>query len=150
MVTEYILEINMSFGENLKRLRRDKGLTQADLAERAGLKPSHIPKLESSSGDPKLSTIYKLINALGCNADSLMTDSSHMNTNQLVKVMMERVCNLPEINKNVLLHVIDQYCIAAGIEQTLSASSKKWFELKYMTTPTEGMVKAPEIHAKTE
>ncbi|WNO11423.1 helix-turn-helix transcriptional regulator [Teredinibacter sp. KSP-S5-2] len=142
MPTAYETEIKMSFGENLKRLRREKGWTQAELAEKADLKSSHIPKLEGKSGDPKLSTIYKLMEALGCSADSLITDSSKMSGSQVIKAMIERIEELPEQNKNILLHVIDQYCIAAGIEKTFSAE-KKWFHIKYMTEATSPMVPNP-------
>ena len=74
MPTGYLLEIKMSFSENLKRLRRDRGWTQAQLAKAADLKITHIPKLENDNADPKLSSIYKLLSALGCSSDTLLME----------------------------------------------------------------------------
>lgn len=124
MLTGYIVELNMSFGENLKRLRRDKGWTQAQLAKAADLKTTHIPKLENETADPKLSSIYKLINALGCSADTLLMDPKKTGIDAVVKASVERVMQLPETNKRVLIDVIDKYCIATGLEQAFSEENK--------------------------
>jgi transcriptional regulator with XRE-family HTH domain len=62
----------MSLAENVKRLRRDKDWTQAQLAEATGLRIAHISEMEKGKGDPKLSTLYKLMRALqSLGADSL-------------------------------------------------------------------------------
>jgi transcriptional regulator with XRE-family HTH domain len=55
-----------------RRMRRHKGWTQGDLAERAGIKINHVSKLEQDETDPKLSTLYKLMHAFSCSPDSLL------------------------------------------------------------------------------
>lgn len=129
MPTGYLLEIKMSFGENLKRLRRDKGWTQLQLAKAADLKITHIPKLENDGADPKLSSIYKLLGALGCSADTLLMDSEKVGIDAILKATIERAAGLPEGNKRVLIDVVDKYCIAAGLEQSFSKENSTGFRL---------------------
>lgn len=51
-------------GESIRRLRKRAGLTQKDLAERAGVSQSLISRIEKGSVDPKLSTLQSILNVL--------------------------------------------------------------------------------------
>ena len=53
------------FGSNLERLRRERGLSQEDLAHAAGLERSYVGKLENARYSASLDTIEKLSQALG-------------------------------------------------------------------------------------
>jgi len=48
----------------LKALRERRGLSQEQLAEKAGLSRPHLARLETAKQDPTLSTIEKLAKAL--------------------------------------------------------------------------------------
>ena len=50
----------VKIGKNLKRLREDKLLTQAELAERAGVALSSLVRIENDQVDPRFSSIRKL------------------------------------------------------------------------------------------
>ncbi|MEM2145020.1 MAG: CBS domain-containing protein [Candidatus Jordarchaeaceae archaeon] len=50
--------------EDVKRLRRKVGLTQTELAKKAGVSQSLIARIESGSVDPRLSTLQKILNAM--------------------------------------------------------------------------------------
>ncbi|MHA1431033.1 MAG: helix-turn-helix domain-containing protein, partial [Candidatus Freyarchaeota archaeon] len=49
--------------EDIKRLRKKVGLTQTELAEKAGVSQSLIARIESGSVDPRLSTLQRILNA---------------------------------------------------------------------------------------
>ena len=71
----------MSFGDNLRYLRRSAGLTQGELAKRIRLRGripsrSYITQLESGRIDPRLSTIRSLARALGVKPWMLVADLS--------------------------------------------------------------------------
>lgn len=102
----------MALGDNLKRLRKESGLTQGDLSELCGIKLAHISKLERSESDPKLTTITKLIKALDCSADQLLFDKSCCSLNNWLKLSLEAAQTLPERDKATLIEIIDKYVLA--------------------------------------
>ena len=60
------------FGEVLQELRLRQGLTQDQLAERAGTERSHISALERAEKGPALPTVFSLADALGISAGELI------------------------------------------------------------------------------
>lgn len=50
--------------DELKRMRKKLGITQEELAQRAGVTQAYIAKLESGQADPKLSTFQKILTCL--------------------------------------------------------------------------------------
>jgi transcriptional regulator with XRE-family HTH domain len=54
----------VKIGENLRRIREDRLLTQAELAERAGIALSSLVRVENDQVDPRFTTIRKLAQAL--------------------------------------------------------------------------------------
>lgn len=62
----------MTVGENIKRLRRERGLTQKNLGELCGIAEPNIRKYENSKQNPKLETVEKIATALGVTAFELM------------------------------------------------------------------------------
>lgn len=60
------------FGEVLQGLRLQRGLTQDQLAERAGTERSHISALERAEKGPALATIFSLADALNIPAGELI------------------------------------------------------------------------------
>lgn len=114
----------MSFGENLKRARRDKGWTQGDLADAANIKVTHIPNLENDKGDPKLSTVYKLLNALECTPDQLLTDMDKAGNEVRMGAALERLGQLPVVEQNVVIDLIDKYCVANAFTKQINEDSR--------------------------
>lgn len=60
------------FGELLRKARETKGLTQAELAQRAGLQPSAVAHFESGRRSPSLDNLRRLADALSVNLDYLL------------------------------------------------------------------------------
>lgn len=106
----------MSFGDNLKRLRRDKGWTQGELAKVSGIKWTHIPRLEKEGADPKLSTIYRLAEALNCSFDTLLMDSEKVSMGGLAKASMERLGELSETEQYMIIDLIDALTTRKALE----------------------------------
>ncbi|MGM7550540.1 helix-turn-helix domain-containing protein [Myroides odoratimimus] len=52
-------------GAKIKILRKQKGLTQAQLGELVGVQKAQISKIEKSTANVKIVTVLKVINALG-------------------------------------------------------------------------------------
>jgi transcriptional regulator with XRE-family HTH domain len=54
----------VSFAENLRRLRKERELSQEELGARAGIQMADISRYESASRDPRISTVARLAIAL--------------------------------------------------------------------------------------
>lgn len=54
----------MTPGERIKKLRKEKGMTQKELAKKLGISASQIGNYENGYRNPKLSTVRKIAEAL--------------------------------------------------------------------------------------
>ena len=99
----------MTFGENLKKYRKLKAFTQAELAEKSGIKLGHISKLERDETDPKLSTITKLISALEISSDLLIPSDESNDLNGLLKSRFLNVSKLHPMDIEKVLYLIDAF-----------------------------------------
>lgn len=70
----------MTIGENMKRIRRIKGITQKQLGEKMGVTQQRIAQFELDKILPKYETVEKIAEALGVNPadidESLVIDLS--------------------------------------------------------------------------
>lgn len=66
-----------SFGETLKILRENKGLSQTSLAEKIGIRSGKqtISKWELSKGEPSLSELKKIAQILGTSVTNLVEET---------------------------------------------------------------------------
>jgi transcriptional regulator with XRE-family HTH domain len=59
-------------GNNLKRIRTEKGITQGDIAKSLGVSRGFVSNLENGKTNPTLATITKLATAIGVTTDQLL------------------------------------------------------------------------------
>jgi transcriptional regulator with XRE-family HTH domain len=67
----------VKIGGNLRRLREDRLLTQAELAERAGIALSSLVRIENDQVDPRFTSIRKLAQALEVHPRELTGRPAH-------------------------------------------------------------------------
>ena len=66
----------MSFGENLKNVRKQRGVTQEELAEILGVSRQAISKWESDGGYPETEKLLVISKTLNISIDYLLNDVS--------------------------------------------------------------------------
>ncbi len=64
-------EVLKAFGANLKKVRLEKGKTQEELAEDAGISQVSIARIEGGKLNSSLCTIQRIIKALEIDSNSL-------------------------------------------------------------------------------
>lgn len=67
------MDMRRLVGRNFARVRRDKGLTQEQVAERSGFSQQYISGLEQGRRNPTIVTVYELAQALGVGYLELLT-----------------------------------------------------------------------------
>ena len=60
-------------GQIIEDARKKAKISQAELARRIGSDRSYISRVESGQTEPKISTFYRIMNALGCKIEFSMT-----------------------------------------------------------------------------
>ena len=80
----------MTFGEKLKKLRNEKGLTQDELAERIFVTRTAISKWENDKGYPNIDSLKQLSNLFEVSIDELISDSDVENKKLLDRVQSHR------------------------------------------------------------
>ena len=64
--------ISSKLGQNMKRIRTKKNMSQGDIARAIEVDRGYISNIESGKKNLTLATIQKLANALGISADELL------------------------------------------------------------------------------
>ncbi|AFL83521.1 putative transcriptional regulator [Belliella baltica DSM 15883] len=66
------MDIKEKFGNRLKTLRKEKGLSQEELAEKSGLNRPYISGIEQGKRNVSLEVMEKLAEALGVGIEELV------------------------------------------------------------------------------
>ena len=97
----------VSFGENLKKIRAEKNISQGELAEMLGVHATHISRYERDLTQPTLDVIKKLTDALNISADVLIFGNIEEQAKN--KINDNELLNL--YSKTQLLNIEDVNCI---------------------------------------
>lgn len=78
-------------GKRIRAARLEKGWTQEELAENAGISPTHVSVIERAGNSVKLETFVSICCALGVSADDVLQDlvpsSVSAQTSELEKIL---------------------------------------------------------------
>ena len=66
------MDIKLTFGQNLQRIRHEKGLSQEELARAAGCARAYLSGAEAGRRNATIETIEALAKVLGVNAHELI------------------------------------------------------------------------------
>lgn len=59
------MDMRKLVGDNCARIRKERGYTQEELAERTGLTQQYLSDLERGKRNPTIVTVYEISQALG-------------------------------------------------------------------------------------
>jgi transcriptional regulator with XRE-family HTH domain len=82
------MEDSLKIGEKLRRLRKENGLTQEELANRAYLTKGFISQLERDLTSPSIATLRNILDVLGLDMADFFRDMPH---EQVVRRKSKRV-----------------------------------------------------------
>jgi transcriptional regulator with XRE-family HTH domain len=75
--------MNMSFGAKLKALRKQRGITQTQIAEELGIRQNTYSDYENDKTQPSIESIVKICKLLDVPADVLFYDEVNEDTNSI-------------------------------------------------------------------
>ncbi len=102
----------MALHDNIKRLRKQKGWSQTELAEQIGSHLSHVNRIETGKYKPSVDVLVKLADVFDISLDALVRDSDVDLKEVTVedKDLVQRIKlieSLESEDRHVLFRVID-------------------------------------------
>lgn len=96
-----------SIGENIRKYRKTKKMTQETLAERAGLSVNYIGSIERGEKLPSLETFIVILNQLGVTADCILQDVVQANYELKMSLLNEKLSVLSLDQRATVEDVVD-------------------------------------------
>lgn len=97
----------VNFPEHLAQLRKERGLTQPQLAEKIGIHVAQVRRYEAGTSQPTLDVIRSLAVALGVSADELLFAPDERGPSDDLKLQFEAVSRFDPEAKKVVQQVLE-------------------------------------------
>jgi len=126
----------MSFGTNLVRIRKDKGLTQEDLVKKSGVAISQIRRYEANKTSPTLDVVIRLVRALGVSIDELAFDKlrgvavGKILDRELLE-QFEMISGLEEEEKSAVKKILEGVIVKNQVEKMMKPKAEKSWSLRF-------------------
>lgn len=109
------MDFKKSFGEKLKRLRKNKNLTQEQLAEMIGIDSRNLSRIEVGSSFVKAETLSKILKTLDVTTEQLFSND-HIKTKEelladiikYAKMIKDEQDKLEKVHKMIRFFVFDE------------------------------------------
>ncbi len=85
-----VCKMNLYIGDNIKRLRRQKGITQETLAERMHVSSTAVSKWERNETLPDISMVLPLASYFGVSTDELLGLDAAKTEEKIQRIIIER------------------------------------------------------------
>jgi transcriptional regulator with XRE-family HTH domain len=117
-----MIDIKEIFAENLRKIRRKKGLTQEKLAEKANMSLQYLALLEIARKFPSGEMLEKLANALDIETYELLAvaPSAH---NELELLRNDIIREVKTLNESFAKNL--EKIVAEAVEKAISAQGKR-------------------------
>lgn len=139
----------MSFGEKLKQIRMEKGLTQPQFAEALGIEQSYLSKLENDKSVPSAEMFTTILSGLGMDAATFLKDIDK----DLLATTLRHIPAVSQFNTNALAVEVHNYkqwlygCALAwiiGFALMLAANDGIFYSNKLYKYTSPGVILAGE------
>lgn len=100
-------QIAKRLGSNLLKLRKEKGYTREELAEKSNLSSNYIYGLENGTYLPGCIALIDLANTLDVTVTKLLDDYIGNKKNHLLESIEKNIDNLSDRDINLILEIIE-------------------------------------------
>lgn len=94
-------------GRNIQRIRKQRGLTQEQLAELVGCTANTISRIECGSLFPALDTVVTICNALNTTADSILAQYIQADSVVRWNHLADKLSTLPAAKQDKIEVILD-------------------------------------------
>lgn len=113
----------MSIQKRLIDLRREKQLTQQEMADRVGLHVNQIRRYEAGATQPSLDALKRIAVAMSVTIDWLVFDEGERGPNDKLKLHFEAVSQLEPDEQRTIMEIIDGMLLKHDAKRYLNRAS---------------------------
>ncbi len=126
----------MSFGKNLAKLRKQRGLTQEELVKLSGVGISQIRRYEANKSTPSLDAIIKLVKAIGVSIDEMVFDkTTAIASNKIIDrdllEQFEMISYMDEEERNLVKKILEGIIVKNQVEKLLKPKPEKSWSQRF-------------------
>lgn len=114
---------SMNLATRLVVLRKEKGLTQQEMADRIGLHVNQVRRYEADSAQPSLEALKKIAVALSVTIDSLAFGPEERGPDEELKLQFEAVSHLPAEEKRIIKALLEGMIVKHQTRRIVSSLS---------------------------
>ena len=96
-----------SIGKKIREYRKERGLTQDELAEKVNLSPNHMGAKERAEKNLTLAPLINIANALDVTADMLLCDEIQNGYRIKTSMLTEKLEKLSPTDRNKILQMVE-------------------------------------------
>lgn len=108
------------FSKQLKELRKNKGISQDELATSVGVHKSHISRYERGLAVPSLEVAQKMANALSVSLDELTAQNSTLDQDRELSQLFDQAVLLDESDKTVVKELLNAFLFKKEMQSRLT------------------------------
>ncbi|MBW1822199.1 MAG: helix-turn-helix domain-containing protein [Deltaproteobacteria bacterium] len=144
----------MSFGKNLVKFRKEKGLTQEDLVKISGVGISQIRRYETDKSTPSLDAIIRLLKALGTSIDEMVFDRvTAIASNKIIDrdllEQFEMVSSMDEGERELAKKILEGVIVRNQVEKMIKPKTEKSWSQRFREI-TDRLAKGAEGYSQNE
>ena len=113
----------MHFPKQLAEIRKQRGLTQQQMADKIAMHISQYKRYEAGSSQPTLEVFRKIALSLSVSADALLFEEDERGPqDEALKMQFEAVSKLDDNEKAIIMELIDG--------MLLKHDAKRWIQVR--------------------
>lgn len=115
----------MTLGLKIAKLRKSKGWTQTQLAERVGVHPSHVTRWERDKNQPSTNTLRELAEVFGVTVEIMTKPPSKralqesLGDDEELLAQFRQIQELDEKDRDTIRQVIDAFLVKKRMQEAL-------------------------------
>ena len=113
----------MSIQQHLINLRRERSLTQQEMADAIGVHVNQIRRYESGATQPSLEVLKKIAVAMSVTIDSLVFDTSERGPDDDLKLQFEAISRMSDEEKVIIKSLLEGMILKHQTKQMVNSLS---------------------------
>lgn len=95
------MDIKKELGEKIKRIRKQRGLTQEELSEMIDISSRNLSNIELGINFPKAETLEKIVSALNTSTEEIFANNHIKNNDEFLKYISDYIDKIKNDNEKL-------------------------------------------------